>query len=174
MVVVTIDGHADPVMRSGAMSGFDRWLRLAVLILCAGVLAVGGCSNKKTSDKSLSFVTADDAHSLLGGKREALFGLGGEKTSAFVDPRTLLDYRKGHIPGAIHLPYENVREQTRRLQPYTTIIVYGDSYNSTIAQAMSKTLIELGFDDVRTLRGGLRAWQDAGFDLAKGIPSEEE
>jgi rhodanese-related sulfurtransferase len=38
---------------------------------------------------------------------------------------------------------------------------------------MSKTLIELGFDDVRTLRGGLRAWEDAGFEVEKGIPSGE-
>lgn len=155
------------------MSVTGRCLRLVVLFLCTAILALSGCSNKKTSDKSLTFLNAEDAHSLLGDKREAVFGLGGEKTTAIVDPRTLLNYRNGHIPGAIHLPYENVRDETRRLQPFTTIIVYGDSYNSTIAQAMSKTLIELGFDDVRTLRGGLRAWEDAGFEVEKGIPSGE-
>ena len=33
---------------------------------------------------------------------------------------------------------------------------------------MSKRLLELGFKDVRTLRGGLRAWTDAGFEVEEG------
>jgi rhodanese-related sulfurtransferase len=144
-----------------------------MLVLVAGLLTFAGCS-KTTSDKSLTFVTPDDAQALLGGRRGALFGLGGEKQTAVVDPRSLLDYRKGHIPGAIHVPYEDVRNETRRLQPYATIIVYGETYNSPVAQAMSKTLIELGFEDVQTLRGGLRAWRDAGFEVDEGLPAESE
>ena len=42
------------------------------------------------------------------------------------------------------------------------IIVSGETYNDPVAIAMSKTLMELGFKDVKTLRGGIMGWEDAG------------
>ncbi|MCA9296758.1 MAG: hypothetical protein KC983_09570, partial [Phycisphaerales bacterium] len=70
-----------------------------------------------------------------------------------------------HIPGAINLPFQNVSEDHSKLNAYANLVVYGDVYNDVKAQAMAKRLIELGHANVYTLRGGLKAWKDAGFEV---------
>ena len=125
-----------------------------------------GCS-KRTSDRNLVFVEPADAEQLLRGKRGVL-GLGGESRGVWLDPRSRIDYLDGHIPGAMHIPFENLRSDHSGLDDYDVIIVYGDDYNSPVALAASKTLMELGFEDVRTLRGGLRVWRAAGNTIEKG------
>ncbi len=127
---------------------------------------VGGCATRTTSDKSLAFVDPMEAAALLQG-RAKLLGLGGTTSGVCVDPRSADDYLAGHIPGALHLPLERLRARHKELRDYDVIVVYGDTYNSTLAIAMSKAVIELGYKQVHTLRGGLVAWQDAGFDVAK-------
>ena len=74
----------------------------------------------------------------------------------------------GHVPGALHMPLETLRVERARLEGADTIIVYGDGFDSAVAGATSKLLLEMGFADVRTLRGGLRAWADAGREIEKG------
>lgn len=124
-----------------------------ILIL---LLAAAGCQTGKTSDKVLVYIDPPDARSALRGP------------GAWVDPRPRREYETGHIPGAIHLPFASVGEGHIRLTGQEPIIVYGDDYNDAIAVAMSKRLIELGHEDVRTLRGGLRAWQAAGGEVVTG------
>ena len=48
------------------------------------------------------------------------------------------------------------------------VIVYGQTYNDPLAEAMSKSLMEYGLDDIQTLKGGLEAWTRAGLPLTKG------
>ncbi len=88
--------------------------------------------------------------------------LRGATTGVWLDPRTDDEYRKEHIPGAVHLPMQRVREDHSILRQYDVIVVYGNDFNSPRATAVSKTLMELGHRDVRTLRGGLKAWKEAG------------
>ena len=90
-----------------------------------------------------------------------------------IDPRSVSDYENGHIPGAVNLPFQNVARDYKPLLEYDSIIIYGDTYNDPKAKAMSKRLIELGCDDVKTLRGGLEAWRAAGFELETGAPASQ-
>lgn len=128
-------------------------------------IAVAGCANKQISDRDLAIVTTDEAVTLVG-HHDRLFGLGGSRRGAWVDPRNPDRFRSGHIPGAINVPISGVREDSSVLRNYDILVVYGDGYGDDVAAAMSKTLMELGFGDVRTLRGGLRAWTDAGNEVA--------
>jgi 3-mercaptopyruvate sulfurtransferase SseA len=50
-------------------------------------------------------------------------------------------------------------------------VVYDTDYNDVLAKAASKRLLELGFDRVYTLEGGLKAWEKAGNDVATGVPT---
>ncbi len=140
--------------------------RLATAIAVVAVTLAGvGCANT-TSDRDLVLVNPIDAQELIQG-RTKLLGLGGTTAGAYVDPRSESDYRVGHIPGAISLPFQNVTADHGMLNGFDVLVVYGNDYNDPVAVAASKSLIELGFE-VRTLRGGLRAWTADGRELEVG------
>jgi 3-mercaptopyruvate sulfurtransferase SseA len=118
-----------------------------------------GCA--ATSDKDLVFVNTTDAKEVIAGKPK-LLGFGGADAGTWVDSRSEADFKAGHIPGAINLPFERVSEDHEILKGHKILIVYGDDYNDNRADAMSKRLMTLGHDDVRTLTGGIRAWKSDG------------
>ncbi|MDG2423355.1 MAG: rhodanese-like domain-containing protein [Phycisphaerales bacterium] len=88
----------------------------------------------------------------------------------WVDPRREPDYVLGHIPGAVNIPFASVSSSWMFLEGYGPKIVYGDTYNDPLADAMSKTLMQYGLTDIYTLRGGLEAWTEADMELQKGAP----
>ena len=139
-----------------------RRARTAVAVIAA-TLAVISCTST-TSDRDLVLVNPIDAQELVQGQAK-LLGLGGTTAGTYVDPRSERDFRLGHIPGAISLPFQLLANNKSKLDGYDVLIVYGDDYNDPKANAMSKRLLQLGFSDVRTLRGGLRAWTSAGYTL---------
>jgi len=144
-----------------------RRARLALVpILALLGLHLGGCA-PKTSDKDLVFVDVAGAEQLLQG-RKRLLGLGGERAGIWVDPRSEREYRAGHIAGAVRIEPETLRVADPRLVEFDVILVYGDGYNSPIAIAMSKGMLAKRYKDVRTLRGGLTAWERAGNPIVTG------
>jgi 3-mercaptopyruvate sulfurtransferase SseA len=145
-------------------------MRRAVFVLTASLLAgaMSGCSGKTTSDRDLQLVDVADAINIVEGRKK-LFGLAGEARGVFVDPRNEKVFREGHIPGAVSLPFQYVSQRSDPLKAYDVLVVYGNDYDDEVADGMSKRLMELGFRDVRTLRGGIRAWQAAGNDLDTGM-----
>ncbi len=104
----------------------------------------------------------------LSEEHKTLLGLGPRTTAAWVDPRSPAEYDAGHIPGALCMPFQTVTSEHGRLRDYSLVIVYGRDYNDEKANGMSKRLMELGHKDVRTLRGGLRAWVADGRELTTG------
>lgn len=156
-------------------SDHGMWRRLRGLVQClavaavaAGLLALPGCP-PKVDDRDLVMVGPDEAMKAMS-SRGGVLGIGKGK-AVWVDPRSIEAYRKGHIPGAIHLPFANLEEDHEALlEGASTIVVYGDDYNDAKAMAMSKRLLELKYSDVRTLTGGLRQWKSQGYELETGDP----
>lgn len=141
-----------------------KLLRSFNILSLLAVTALSGCSSKNLTDRDLVFVNTNEAQELVQG-RKRLLGLGGTVAGKWVDARSEEDFRKGHIPGAVNLPYERVTKDHKMLEEYDILIVYGSDYNDSRADGMSKRLMELGHDDVRTLVGGLRAWKSDGNPL---------
>lgn len=83
-----------------------------------------------------------------------------------VDVREYEDYIKGHIPFAIHIPYEHILEHINMLEKDKMIIVY--SYNDSCPRAY-KTALQLADQHyhVVTLRGGFCKWNKHNFDVVK-------
>ncbi|MCI0365389.1 MAG: rhodanese-like domain-containing protein [Phycisphaerales bacterium] len=139
---------------------FARFIHIVwSLFLLAGAMSGTGCSSKP-SDRDLVLLGPDQATELVAGKRTLLV-LGSEE-AVWVDARSESDFRTGHIPGAISLPYERVSADHKQLDDYDILIVYGNDYNDPRSVGMSKRLMELGHKDVRTLQGGFRAWKEEG------------
>lgn len=91
------------------------------------------------------------------------------------------DYKKGHIPGAVHINTDEVEEgpvwnrlKDAELEKFalkngitsdTTVILYGS--DSMPAFRVAVILKYMGVEDVRVVNGGYTAWANAGFDIEK-------
>ena len=142
------------------------------IVLCAAAwLALGalGC-DRKTSDKNLVFVDPYRAVEVMN-QPGSIFEK--PKAATFVDPRPRIDYVREHIPGAINLPFEDMTlEAQTYLGKYQILVVYDTDYDDIICRAASKRLMELGFDNVYSLEGGLKAWKKAGNEVNTGLPTD--
>jgi rhodanese-related sulfurtransferase len=139
--------------------------RLHLRLAAAALLALAGCETK-TNDTMLELLEPPAAVDKMNTPGRFL-----EKApkGVYVDPRSAKLYAEGHIPGAINVPLADLRETAReRLAGYNLFVVYDTDYGDVVAKAASKSLMELGYKDVYTLRGGLKAWQKEGYAVAKG------
>ncbi len=122
--------------------------------------------------------------------------LGGDTSPVLLDVRWQLGddkghehYRSAHIPGAIYVDLnadlagpatpqdgrhplpdlEQLQQSVRRwgIDTDSTVVAYDDNGNQAAARAWW-LLRWAGLSDVVLLDGGLRAWREAGFDLAVG------
>lgn len=141
-------------------------MRIALILT---ILALTSCS-KTWSDKDLVFVSVSQAKALV--SEEGGSWLKEAKPNIWVDARNPSRYTIGHIPGALNIPLRSIDAQWRRVEPYGTIIVYGDTWNDPIADAESKVLMEKGVENVKTLNGGWQAWTEAGGASEPGSDSE--
>ncbi len=89
------------------------------------------------------------------------------------------DYKKGHIPGAVHINTDEVEEgpvwnrlSDAELEQFalkngittdTTVILYGA--DQTAAYRVGVILKYMGAEDVRVLNGGWAAWSNAGYEI---------
>jgi rhodanese-related sulfurtransferase len=137
-------------------------LRLIVVILAC---LCCGCSSG-ISDKNLKYIMPNEAEILVQDGNSALLRGWGV---AIVDSRQTWDFKDAHIEGSINIPFGWLGLLLGRLDDVGTIVVSGETYNDSVAIAMSKQLMKMGFTDVRTMRGGLVGWGDAG----KPIETEE-
>jgi len=153
----------DPVAATRARRDNRGMQRRLALTLVTLVAIATGCT-RKTSDRDVVFLEPDQA---LAKSHESPGLFGGERRPVWVDPRTPEHYAECHIAGAISLPFPRMSaEAPVVLRGYDMFFVYGTSHDDTIAKAASKRLMELGFDHVYTLRGGLEKWKSDGLEVA--------
>jgi len=91
-----------------------------------------------------------------------------------VEALPLIYYDRGHLPGAINLPHDQVRERAAGLLPDKSafIIVYCANtpcQNSAIA---ARTLDELGYVNVAEYLEGKQDWVEAGLPLEMSAMEE--
>ena len=86
----------------------------------------------------------------------------------FIDVREDNEFAKDHAKGAAHLgrgilerDIETVIQDKR-----SEIILYcGGGYRSALA---AESLRQMGYTNVRSMDGGMRAWREAGYPVEKG------
>jgi rhodanese-related sulfurtransferase len=78
-------------------------------------------------------------------------------------------YRDGHLPGAKHLPHDQVRELAPGLLPDKSaeIVVYCASRTCQNSHIAAKVLEQLGYTHVAVYAGGKQDWQEAGLALER-------
>ena len=76
-------------------------------------------------------------------------------------------YRKAHLPGAINLPHDQVRERAEALLPDKNafIVVYCANIPCENSRIAAQTLASLGYGNVAEYVEGKQDWIDAGLPV---------
>jgi len=76
-------------------------------------------------------------------------------------------YEKGHIPNAINIPVDKLKDAGRKLKKTDNIVVYCASYTCHASTNAAKILLKMGYNNVLDFKGSKKTWVDAGFELEK-------
>ena len=84
---------------------------------------------------------------------------------AFVDVRPRDEWDEGHLPGALHVPRNNLESRVEALLPdkTQTLVVYCAS--GTRSAFATKTLRDLGYEHAVNLEDGFVGWKRNGYDF---------
>lgn len=71
-------------------------------------------------------------------------------------------YRHFHLPGAINLPGDQLRQRVTEVVPnrHETIVVYCASPACTASDRAAELLTDMGYTDVYDYRGGKEHWKE--------------
>lgn len=78
-------------------------------------------------------------------------------------------YDEGHLPGARHLPLDQVKDRAGEVAPDKSapIVVYCASDTCRSSSEAASQLNELGYSDVSVYPGGKKDWEEAGLAFEK-------
>lgn len=76
-------------------------------------------------------------------------------------------FQDGHLPGAVHIPHDEVNALASKLLPDkgAGIVVYCASETCRNSQVAAESLERLGYRDVAVYPGGKKDWSEAGLPL---------
>lgn len=90
------------------------------------------------------------------------------RDALMLDLREPKDFEGGRVPNAVHLPQSQLASRGHELGKLTGRPVIAYCERGQRSRAAGAALTKLGFAEVYTLRGGLRAWSEAGLPVEKG------
>jgi rhodanese-related sulfurtransferase len=122
---------------------------LAIALLVASPLACGLASSPAISNDALASQIASGTAPVV------------------LDVRSTSEYDGGHVPGAIHLPFQSVSSHHEELgldkaQPIVVYCAHGPR-----AALAGRALRKAGYSNVLYLEGHMSAWKDAGLPTEK-------
>ena len=82
-----------------------------------------------------------------------------------IDVRTLASYEQARIPGALHIPLEELAGRVGELDGNDTIVFYALSLDEAQSLDAAMALYALGFTDVVVLEGGIQRWYAEGYAI---------
>lgn len=91
--------------------------------------------------------------------------LAGDDPPIVLDVRTDVEWDQGHIPGALHIPLQQITERRGEVAKDRDVVVHCQV--APRARMAEKALIMVGHERVFHLEGGFRAWQEAGLAVEK-------
>ena len=76
------------------------------------------------------------------------------------------EFEKGHIPGAINLPLDNLETLAKsRLKKNDKIVVYCGSYACQASTKAATTLLKMGYKKTLDFKAGKKGWLHTGLAL---------
>ena len=95
---------------------------------------------------------------------EAMRQAESNSSTVFLDCREANEWNLAHIPGAVFIPRGSLETKVEAIIPRDSkVIIYCASGNRSAFAA--ETLGQMGYGDVASMKGGIRAWVDAGGEV---------
>ncbi len=93
-------------------------------------------------------------------------------TLTIIDVRGDDAYDEGHIPGAIHIPGDQLATHLAEVPYNARVVTYCNMRHpgSSRSEQAAKFLRDQGFH-AQALEGGFPAWKEAGFPVDEGQPA---
>ena len=115
--------------------------------LLLAVLVIAGCESGMDPTGSIS-------------SEEVFVAISSGQSPLILDVRSQEEYEQGYIPGAIHIPHEELQDNIAKLGLSSTseVIVY--CHSGGRAAKAEKILRGNGFTNVRDLKGHWLAWSE--------------
>ena len=88
-----------------------------------------------------------------------------EPNRIVLDVRQPYEYAAGHVPGATLLPLPELPSRLAEVPADVPVYVYCHSGNRS--KQASEILAKAGKKDIRDVRGGILAWEAAGYPVTK-------
>lgn len=98
---------------------------------------------------------------------DAVASLVDDEDVTLVDVREGDEWRKGHLPRAVHVPrgYLEMQAEGKLPSKDSPLIVYCAGGNRSAFA--TETLKQMGYSNVRHMSGGFTAWKDAGLEVVQ-------
>jgi rhodanese-related sulfurtransferase len=130
-----------------------NWPLALVFILSGALLLWPFVRQRVTPSREIS--TLDATHLL------------NRENPLVLDVREANEFEGGRLPNATHIPLSQLKDRGGEIAKHTArpVIVYCD--RGARGAAAVAALGRLGFTRVQSLRGGFRAWKDAGLPVSK-------
>lgn len=84
---------------------------------------------------------------------------------ALVDVRELDEWNQVHIPGAIHIPKDDIHDRIEVKIPERNRPIYLHCLGGVRSLYAADTLVKLGYEQVFSIDGGITAWAEAGYPV---------
>ncbi|HHM04650.1 MAG TPA: rhodanese-like domain-containing protein [Gammaproteobacteria bacterium] len=103
-------------------------------------------------------------------QHELLKAIEEGRAPAIVDVRSLREYRAGHVPGALHIPFYALppRYEEAGLKKSEPVVVY--CQHGPRAGFAKLSLKSRSYEQVLYLEGHMSAWQQSGLPVEQGPP----
>ncbi len=97
----------------------------------------------------------------------AVYQIWKQGEATFIDTRSAVSFRQGHIPGAVNLPINRVKQTLSALptDKEVLLITYCGSIECPNAYQLMNVLLGYGYRNVKFFPRGLRGWQALGYPL---------
>ena len=89
------------------------------------------------------------------------------RDAVVIDVRDAASYKSGHITNARHVPEADLDARMKELEKVKTKPVIVSCARGNTSLKVAERLRKAGFNEVRSLRGGITAWQQANMPLEK-------
>jgi len=126
---------------------FGAWIVVAILLLSTQI---------KHMSQGPASVTS-----------QILTNLVNRKDAVVVDIRGQADFSKGHIQGAINIPFSQIKEKTKGLEKYQGRPIIMVCANGIQVNGACDILRKAGVEQVHKLTGGMSSWVGDNLPLVK-------